>query len=130
MNYQMIDLLDKTIAKDQKNDRVTLCKEGVISPQGQADGNKLNLMAGALAGELLDNLADVGMKVQDVIEHIETLYKRNEFMGIYYFLLALIEALGMEVPYLFMQLSGSPDVLQRYIYEFMADMRDYSMDLE
>ena len=75
-------------------------------------------------------MADVGMKVQDVMEHIEALYKRNEVMGIYYFLLALVEALDMEVPYLFMQLSGFPDVLQRYTYEFMADMRDYSLDLE
>jgi hypothetical protein len=44
MNYLVVDLLDKVIAKDTKNDLTLLRNEGVLTPDGQIVRNKLNLM--------------------------------------------------------------------------------------
>lgn len=129
MIYQMIDLLDKSVSKDTENDLTILASEGVLSAEGQIELNKLNLMTGSYAADLLDSITEAEMNAQEVIEHIEGLQKQNEYMGIYYFLLSLFTALEMDVPYLFMQLPSHADVLKVYIGELLADLKDYSLDL-
>jgi hypothetical protein len=129
MNYQVIDLLDKVIAKETENDLALLRKEGVLTSEGQIERNKLNLMSGAYASDLLDGVVEANMNTTEVIEYIEGLQRQNQFMGIYFFLLILLSALDMDIPYLFMQLPSNTEVLRIYIGELIADMKDYSLDL-
>jgi hypothetical protein len=91
--------------------------------------NKLNLMTGAYAADLLDSITEAEMNAQEVIEYVERLQGQNEYIGIYYFLFSLFNALEMDVPYLFMQLPSHTEALKVYIEELIADLKDYSLDL-
>lgn len=128
MNYQMIDLLDKVIDQDLKNDKEMLKKEGVLSSENQIVINKLNLMSGVYASDLMDTIIEADMNPQEVLTYIVSLNHQNQYMGIYYFLLYLFAALEMEIPYLFMQLPCNINVLQIYIGELIADMKDCCLD--
>ena len=128
MNYKMIDLLDKVIDQDLENDKQILDKEGVMTSENQIAINKLNLMTGAYASVLMDAIVEADMNPQEAVDYIENLYKQNQYMGIYYFLLYLFAALEMDVPYLFMQLPCHTQALQYYIHELIADMKDCCMD--
>ncbi len=130
MNFQIIDLLDKLVSKDSEYDLSILMKEGVLSTEGQIVLNKLNLMTGAFASELLDNIADADINIQEVMEHLGHLMKRNEYTGCYYFLLTLFIAVDMDVPYLFIQLHSHLEVMRQYINELVDDIKDYSLDMD
>lgn len=54
------------------------------------------------------------MDLQEVATYLDRLQEQNQYMGIYYFLLYLFAALGMDIPYLFMQLPSHTKVLQYY----------------
>ena len=110
-NFQMLDLLDKAIAKDTEDDHVLLMKEGVLTLEGRIVPTKLNLMSGAYASDLLDSVVEADMYAQEVLAYIESLQQQNQYMGIYYYLLSLIMALEMDIPYLFMQLPSRADIL-------------------
>jgi hypothetical protein len=110
MNYQMIDLLDKAVDQNLEDDKETLMREGVLTFNDRIVINKLNLMSGAYSSKLID--------------YIKGLYQQNQYMGIYYFLLNLITALEMDIPYLYMQLPSNIKVLQLYIGEVIADMKE------
>jgi hypothetical protein len=125
MNYKMIDLLDKVVDPDKELDNELLIKEGVISSDGKIELTKINLMTGAFTFAMMDLIEEVDMDQVELLNYIENLYNKNQYMGIYYFLLYLFEALEMEVPYLFMQLPSNTQVLKYYINEFIADMKDY-----
>jgi YesN/AraC family two-component response regulator len=71
MIYQIVDLLDKAIAKDTEKDITLLIKEGLLTSEGQIVQNKINLMTGAYASDLLDCIMEADMNVQEVIEYIE-----------------------------------------------------------
>jgi hypothetical protein len=129
MNYQIIDLLDKLISKDTDNDLKLLIKEGVLSTEGQLGLNKLNLMTGAVAADLLDSITEAEVNVQEVLNYIEGLQKQNEDMSIYYFLFSMLAAFEMDVPYLFLQLPSHAEALKVYLRELLADLKDYSLDL-
>ena len=120
----MIDLLDKAIDQNIEDDKETLTKEGVLTFNDRIVINKLNLMSGAYASMLIDNIIEADMDPQKVLNYIESLYQQNQYMGIYYFLLHLITALEMDIPYLYMQLSSHTKVLQLYICEMIADMKE------
>ena len=124
MNYQMIDLLDKAVNQNHEDDKETLMKEGVLTFNDQIVINKLNLMSGAYSSKLIDNIIEADMDSQKVLDYIESLYQQNQHIGIYYFLLNLIMALEMDVPYLYMQLPSNIKVLQLYIGEVIADMKE------
>jgi hypothetical protein len=128
MKYQMIDLLDKVIAEDFEGDNALLTKEGILSSGDEMVLNKINLMTGAYASNLADGILEADMDLQEVLTHLERLQERKQYMGIYYFLLQLFVALEMEIPYLFMQLPSHTQVLQYYIHELIADLKDCSMD--
>lgn len=130
MNFQMIDLLEKAIDKDLENDKVILTKEGVLTSENQIVLNKLNLMSGAYASNLMDAIVEADMNSQEVLAYIEGLHQQNQYMGIYYFLLYLFAALEMDVPYLFMQLPSHTEVLRLYIGELIADMKECTLDQE
>jgi len=125
MNYKMIDLLDKVVDPDKELDNELLIKEGVISSDGKIELTKINLMTGAFTYAMMDLIEEVDMDQVELLNYIENLYNKNQYMGIYCFLLYLFEALEMEVPYLFMQLPSNTQVLKYYINEFIADMKDY-----
>jgi|SRR5665647_1044543 len=124
MNYQMIDLLDKAVNQNHEDDKETLMKEGVLTFNDQIVINKLNLMSGAYSSKLIDNIIEADMDSQKVLDYIKGLYQQNQYMGIYYFLLNLITALEMDIPYLYMQLPSNIKVLQLYIGEVIADMKE------
>lgn len=128
MNYQMLDYLDKVVAQDFESDNTLLIKEGLLSTEDQIVLNKINLMTGAYASNLADRILEADMDLQEVITYLEQLQKQNQYMGIYYFLFHLFAALQMDTPYLFMQLSSHAQVLQYYIHELIADLKDCSMD--
>lgn len=128
MNFEMIDLLDKAIDKDIEYDKILLRNEGVLTGNGEIVKNKLNLMTGAYATNLLDAIEEADMSVQEIIEHVERLYQGNQLTGVFYFLLYLITALGIELPYLYMQLPSHEAALRFYIGELIADMKDCFMD--
>jgi len=130
MNFQMLDLLDKAIDQDTEYDQAMLTKEGVLTSENQIDKNKLNLMSGAYASNLLDAIVEADMNPQEVIEYIGNLYQQNQYMGVYYFLLYLFAALEMDIPYLYMQLPRHPEALQYYIGELIADIKDCALDQE
>lgn len=130
MNFQMLDLLDKAIDQDTEYDQAMLTKEGVLTPEKQIVKNKLNLMSGAYASNLLDAIVEADMNPQEVIEYIESLHQQTQYMGIYYFLLYLFAALEMDVPYLYMQLPRDLEALQYYIGELIADIKDCAFDQE
>lgn len=128
MKYQMLDYLDKAISQDFESDNTLLIKEGVLSTDGHIVLNKINLMTGAYASNLADRILEADMDLQEVITYIEQLQKQNQYMGIYYFLFHLFAALQMDLPYLFIQLPSHTQVLQYYIHELIADLKDCSMD--
>lgn len=128
MNYEMIDLLDKAIDTDTEPDLAMLQTEGVLTPDGKIVKNKLNLMTGAYANDLLNAIDAVDMNPQEVIGHIEDLYQNNQYMGVFYFLLYLFTAVEMKPPYLFMILPRREDALRFYIGELIADMKDCYTD--
>jgi hypothetical protein len=128
MKYQMIDYLDKMIAHDFKGDISPLEKEGVLSSSGQIILNKLNLMTGAYASNLVDLIQEADMDLQEVINYMENLQEQNQYLGIFYFLLYLFEALEMDIPYLFMQLPNHMKTFQYYIHELIADLKDCSTE--
>ena len=128
MNYKMIDLLDKAIDKDLENDKEILTKEGVLTSENKIVLNKLNLMSGAYVSKLMDTVAEADMNPQELLAYIESLHQQNQYMGIYYFLLYVFPGLEMEIPYLFMQLPSNTEVLQLYIGEIIADMKDCILD--
>lgn len=130
MNFQMIDLLEKAIDKDFENDKAILTKEGVLTSENQIVLNKLNLMSGAYASNLVDAIVEADMNPSEILAYVESLHQQNQYMGIYYFLLYLFATLEMETPYLFMQLPGHTEVLRLYIGELIADMKDCILDLE
>jgi hypothetical protein len=124
MNYQIIDLLDKAIDQNLEDDKAILTKEGVLTFNNQISINKLNLMSGEYTSKLIDNIIEADMNSQEVLEYIESLLQQNQYMGIYYFLLNLITALEMDIPYLYMQLPSNLNVLQLYIIEMISDMKE------
>lgn len=128
MNFEMIDLLDKAIDTNVEPDLAMLHAEGVFSVDGEIVKNKLNLMTGAYASELIDSIEEADMNPQEVIGHIETLYQQNQLMAVFYFLLYLFTAVSMEPPYLFMILIRREDALQFYIVELIADMKECLTD--
>src|SRR5659263_60214 len=102
MNYQIIDLLDKAIDQNFDDDKEILTKEGVLTCNDRIVINKLNLMSGAFAPKLIDNIIEADINPQKVLDYIDSLHQQNQYMGIYYFLLNLITALEMDIPYLYM----------------------------
>jgi hypothetical protein len=128
MNFQMLDFLDKIIAQDFEDDNALLIKEGVLTSDGQMVLNKINLMTGAYASNLADGILEADMDLQEVVTHMESLQEQNQYMGIYYFLLYLFAALELDIPYLFMQLPSHTQVMQYYINELIADLKDCSTD--
>jgi len=126
MNYQMIDLLDKAVDQNLEDDKETLTREGVLTFNDRIVINKLNLMSGAYSSKLIDNINESDMDSQKVLDYIESLYQQNQHIGIYYFLLNLIMALELDIPYLYMQLPSNIKVLQLYIGEMIADMKEKS----
>ncbi|MHB1315316.1 MAG: hypothetical protein ACYCX2_07520 [Christensenellales bacterium] len=130
MNFQMLDLLDKAIDQDSEYDKAILIKEGVLTSENRIVKNKLNLMSGAYASSLLDAIVEADMNPQEVIEYAEGLHQQNQYMGVYYFLLYLFAALEMDIPYLYLQLPRSPEALQYYIGELIADIKDCALDQE
>jgi hypothetical protein len=101
MNYQMIDFLEKVFADDYINFRTILVKEGVLTSDNQVVVNKINLMTGAYASTLIDEIIDADMNQLEILSHIKMLYAQKQYYGVYYFLLYLFNALEIEVPYLF-----------------------------
>lgn len=87
-------------------------------------------MSGAYASKLMDAFVEADMNPQEVLAYVESLQQQNQYMGIYYFLLYLFSALEMEIPYLFMQLPSNMEVLQLYIGELIADMKDCILEQE
>ena len=128
MNFQMLDFLDKIVAQDFKGDSALLTKEGVLTSIGQMVLNKINLMTGTYASNLADGILEADMDLKEVVTHMESLQEQNQYMSIYYFLLYLFAALEMDIPYLFMQLPSHTQVLQYYMNELIADLKDCSMD--
>ena len=128
MNYQVIDYLDKIVAQDFEGDNALLIKEGVLSSDGQIVLNKINLMTGAYASNLADRILEADMDLRELVTYFERLQEQEQYMGIYYFLLYLFAALDMDIPYLFMQIPCHTQVLQYYINELIADLKDCSMD--
>ncbi len=128
MNYQMLDYLDKVVAQDFESDNTLLIKEGVMSTDGDIVLNKINLITGAYASNLADRILEADIDLQEAITYLEQLQEQNQYMGIYYFLFHLFAALQMDLPYLFIQLPSHTKVLQRYINELIADLKDCSMD--
>lgn len=124
MNFEMIDLLDKVIDTDTEPDLAMLQAEGVLNPDGEIVKNKLNLMTGAYADDLLNAIEEVDMNPQEVIGYIEALYQNNQYMGVFYFLLYLFTAVEMKPPYLFMILPRRDDALRFYVGELISDMKD------
>ena len=124
MNFHIIDLLDKAVDQNLEDDKETLTNEGVLTFNKQIVINKLNLMSGAYSSKLIDNIIEADMDSQKVLDYIKGLYQQNQYMGIYYFLLNLITALEMDIPYLYMQLPSNIKVLQLYIGEVIADMKE------
>ena len=124
----MIDYLDKMIAQDFEGDILLLKKEGVLSSNGQVILNKLNLMTRAYASNLVDLIQEADMDLQEIINYMENLQEQNQYLGIFYFLLYLFEALEMDIPYLFMQLPNHTQAFQYYICELIADLKDCSME--
>lgn len=130
MNFQMIDLLEKAIDKDFENDKAILTKEGVLNSENHIVLNKLNLMSGAYASDLMDAIIEADMNPSEILAYIENLLQQNQYIGIYYFLLYLFAALEMKIPYLFMQLPINTEVLRLYIGELIADMKDCTLEQE
>lgn len=128
MNFQLLDFLDKIIAQDFEDDNALLIKEGVLTSNGLMVLNKINLMTGTYASNLADGILEVDMDLLEVITHMESLQEKNQYVGIYYFLLYLFAALELEIPYLFMQLPSHTQVMQYYIHELIADLKDCSTD--
>ena len=128
MNYQMLDFLEKIISDDIETDNAILKKEGVLAVDDNISQNKINLMSGAYASKLMDNIIESDMRLHEILSYIEKLQKQNQYMGIYILLLYMFSAFEMEIPYLFMQLSTHKDVLCLYINELVADMKDYIFD--
>ena len=128
MNYQTLDYLDKAISQDFESDNTLLIEEGVLSTDGDIVLNKINLMTGAYASNLADRIIEADINLQEVITYLEQLQKQNQYMGIYYFLFHLFAALQMDLPYLFIQLPSHTQVLQYYIHELIADLKDCSTD--
>lgn len=124
----MLDYLDKIVAQDLEGDSALLTKEGILSSNGQIVLNKINLMTGAYASNLADRMLEVDMDLREIVAYLEQLQKLKQYMGIYYFLLYLFAALEMDIPYLFMQLPSHLQVLQYYIHELIADLKDCSTD--
>ncbi len=108
----MIDYLNKMIAHDFKRDISPLEKEEELSSSGQIILNKLSLMTGAYASNLVDLIQEADTDLQKVITYIENLLEQNQYFGIFYFLLYLFEALETDISYLFMQLPNHMQVLQ------------------
>jgi hypothetical protein len=115
INYEMIDLLEKTIDTNIEADLAMLKAKGFLSSDGQIEKNKLNLMTGAYVVDLMDTIIEADLNAQEVIVHIETLYIGNQFMAIFYFLLYLFAALDMQFPYLFIVFPRQVDALDFYI---------------
>ncbi|MDD3972163.1 MAG: hypothetical protein PHC31_09655 [Clostridia bacterium] len=128
MNYQTLDYLDKAISQDFESDNTLLIEEGVLSTDGDIVLNKINLMTGVYACNLADRILEADMNLQETITYLEQLRKQDQYMGIYYFLFHLFAALQMDIPYLFMQVPSHTQVLQYYINELIADLKDCSMD--
>jgi hypothetical protein len=128
MNFDMIDLLDKIIAPDVQPDLAILRTEGVLTSDSKVVKNKLNLMTGAYADDLLNAIEEAEMDPLEVIEHLETLCQDNQYMGVFYFLLYLFTAMEMQPPYLYKILPRREDVLQFYISELIADLKDCFSD--
>lgn len=130
MNFEMIDLLDKAIDTDTEQDMAMLHSEGVLSSGGEIVENKLNLMTGAYAADLMNAIKEVDMNPQEVIGYFEILCQNNQYMGVFYFLLYLFAAVEMQLPYLFMILSRREDALRFYIGELIVDLKDCSTDVD
>ena len=128
MNYQTLDYLDKVVAQYFESDNTLLIEEGVLSTDGHIVLNKINLMTGAYTSNLAERILEADMNLQEAITYLEQLQKQDQYMGIYYFLFHLFAALQMDLPYLFMQLPSHTQVLQYYIHELIADLKDCSMD--
>jgi len=128
MNYQMLDYLDKVVTQDFESDNTLLIKEGVLSTDGDIVLNKINLMTGAYASNLAYRILEADMDLQEAITYLEQLQKQDQYIGIYYFLLHLFAALQMDLPYLFMQIPSNTQVLQYFIHELIADLKDCSID--
>jgi hypothetical protein len=127
MNYEMLDLLDKAIEKCGVDDIELLKTEGIIV-DNQINVNKVNLMVGAYASDLVDCMMNAEMNPFEAISHLENLFEENQFMGMYYFILSLINALGLETPYLYMQLPADKSLLKIYMRELTKDLTDCATD--
>lgn len=129
MNYKMIDLLDKAVESDNEKDKEVLRDEGVLTSDNQIVANKINLMSGAFVADLMGHMEEADMNTGEVLSHVKILYRNKQYMGIYYFLLYLFEAVEIQIPYLFMQMPAHEEALEYYIHEIIADMQDCHADI-
>ncbi len=130
MDYELLDLLDKSIDDDIDADLGLLRTEGVLTANGQISRDKINLMSGTFVSPLVDAIVDADMNPQRVMDYLDELRQQKQHMGIYYFLLCLFRALGLEVPHLFMVMPKHIDALRYYIDEVSEDFKECLNDLE
>lgn len=129
MNFSIIDHLEILINKDSEGSCEKLTKEGVINKDGSINVNKLNLMIGAFVSSLLDSMKEADMNLEEVFEHFKKLHSSGDVKAMYYLLYIIFEALEIELPYLFLAVSGKESVLSKYMEEFMLDYEDCLTDM-
>jgi hypothetical protein len=129
MNYSVLDHLEILINKDSEERCEKLTKEGVLDEDGSINANKLNLMIGAFVSYLLDSMQEADMNLKEVIEHFKELHTSGDVKAMYYLLYIIFEALEIELPYLFLAVSGKESMLSKYMDEFLLDFEDCLIDM-
>jgi hypothetical protein len=124
MNEFMLNHIEYLLDPDENNFTKILVKEGVLQADGNVNLDKVNLMAGAAASPLFDLICESELDIQEFYDYFISLVEAGEYKAAYLFLFALYEALDMELPYLFLAISGHKEALVRYIIGFAKDINE------
>lgn len=124
MNPIALSHIEYLLDPYKSNFSKTLIEEGVVLSDGKVNQDKINLMAGAAASPLFDQIGETDLDINEFYGYFRSLVEAEEYKAAYLFLLTLYEALEMELPYLFLALSGDKTATALFVIEFEQDLTE------
>lgn len=82
-------------------------KQGVGNP---AANEYVDVITGDMIYNVHNNLWAEGMEMEDITVHLEYLYDRKQYHGLIYFIFILANAVDLQIPLQFTQLSADNEV--------------------
>ena len=128
MDWEKIELLQKAIEPERPHDVEMLAANGLCAPNGEANDLLVSMLAGEYVGKLVDTLLSEDVETEPLFLCMKAMLQDEDYMGIYFFLLYLFDAVEMEPPRLFLQLPANKSALNLYLREVVADFEDSRED--